>query len=532
MQLSFSLAFIAGLVSFLSPCVLPLVPAYIGYMGGRVTNTVAAQTGGTSLVISPTLGSRFSTFLHGLAFVGGFTFVFVAIGLLSTAFASQIGRQNIVAFTNIVGRAGGLLIIFFGLHFMGVLPSFFNRILARRSLLHSPLIAVIAALLLALALYWIFEDWLFAAPLLVLFALWLVLGGAFTQPEGFWVKAIEFIQRALYTDTRRQMVAQGHQSYSGSAIMGVVFSAGWTPCIGPIYGSILTLAAVGGDVSTAGTLLLAYSLGLGIPFLVAAFLLDGAQGILRQLQRHLHKIELVSGAFLIVIGVLVASGRLQLLSQNFATQFADFSYNLEECVVQLNQGEIALGGFVSCATNPDTPTAATTDVETASTAAATQPAEIPSIVDVAASAPEAVEVGLEVGKLAPSFTTRTDTGEPFTLANQRGKVVLLNFWATWCGPCRVEMPEFQAAYATHSEQDFTIVGVNNAETLDQISAFRQEFGLSFPLLLDEDAAIQEQYAVLSYPSTFVIDRNGVIVTQHYGALTAEQIAALVADALA
>src|SRR5215213_6975043 len=99
MQLSFSLALIAGLVSFLSPCVLPLVPAYIGYMGGRVTNTVAAQTGGSTVIVRPTLGSRFSTLLHGLAFVGGFTFVFVAIGLLSTAFASQIGRQNIVAFT-------------------------------------------------------------------------------------------------------------------------------------------------------------------------------------------------------------------------------------------------------------------------------------------------------------------------------------------------------------------------------------------------------------------------------------------------
>ena len=123
--------------------------------------------------------------------------------------------------------------------------------------------------------------------------------------------------------------------------MGVIFSAGWTPCIGPIYGSILTMAAMGGDVATAGSLLLAYSLGLGIPFVAAAFLLDGAQGILRHLQRHLHKIELVSGAFLVLIGVLVASGRLQDLSQNFATQFADFSYNLEDCVDQAQPGQIS-----------------------------------------------------------------------------------------------------------------------------------------------------------------------------------------------
>lgn len=524
MQLSFSLAFIAGLVSFLSPCVLPLVPAYIGYMGGRVTNTVAAQTGGAGTLAIPTLGSRFSTLMHGVAFVGGFTFVFVAIGLLGTAFASQIGRQNIVLFTNIIGRAGGLLIIFFGLHFMGVLPSFFRRVLERRQMLNSPLIAVVAGLLVGLALYWVFEDWLFAAPLFVLFALWLVLGGAFTKPETFWVNAINLVQRALYTDTRRQMVAQGHQSYSGSAIMGVVFSAGWTPCIGPIYGAILTMALGGADVANAGLLLLAYSLGLGIPFLFTAFLLDGAQGILRHLQRHLHKIELVSGAFLIVIGVLVASGRLQMLSQNFATQFADFSYNLEECVVKLNRGEIVLGEFVGCVNEASTPAAAALPtVETVS--AATQANTILSETSTNG-------IGLDVGQIAPNFTTTTDEGESFALAEQRGKVVLLNFWATWCGPCRVEMPAFEAAYSAYAEEGLAVIGVNNAETLAQISSFREGFGLSFPLLLDEDAAIQEQYAVLNYPSTFVIDRDGVIVAQHYGALTAEQIAALVADALA
>src|SRR5690349_263844 len=116
MQLSFSLALIAGLVSFLSPCVLPLVPAYIGYMGGRVTNTVAAQatSSGATITVKPFLGRRFSTVLHGIAFVAGFTFVFVALGLLGTAFVNVIGRGNVNVVTGIIGRAGGLLIIFFG----------------------------------------------------------------------------------------------------------------------------------------------------------------------------------------------------------------------------------------------------------------------------------------------------------------------------------------------------------------------------------------------------------------------------------
>ena len=527
MQITFSLALIAGLVSFLSPCVLPLVPAYIGYMGGRVTNTVAAQTSGARIMVRPTLGSRFSTLLHGLAFVGGFTFVFVALGLLGTAFASQIGRGNISAVINIIGRAGGLLIILFGFHFMGVLPSLFNRLMADPQRMRSPFVSLAAAGVIALTLLWIFEDGLLAAPFFILLLLWFFLGGAFTQPVAFWTRAIQLIQRALYTDTRRQMVAQGHQSYAGSAIMGVVFSAGWTPCIGPIYGSILTMAALGGDIATAGSLLLAYSLGLGIPFLITAFMLDGVQGILRHLQRHLHKIELVSGAFLVLIGVLVASGQLQSLSQNFATQFADFSYNLEECVVELNAGEITLGEFIGCVNGTGTEAAP----ETAATTILPAALEVPEILDLAASAPESRKVGLEVGKVAPGFISSTDTGAAFNLADQRGKIVVLNFWATWCGPCRVEMPEFQQAFSEHGSEDFVVVGVNNAESASQIQAFRDEFALSFPLVLDEDARIQEQYAILSYPSTFVLDVNGVILTQHYGPLTAAQIDTLVEQAL-
>ncbi|MEO8395105.1 MAG: cytochrome c biogenesis protein CcdA [Chloroflexota bacterium] len=535
MQLSFSLALIAGFVSFLSPCVLPLVPAYIGYMSGRVTNTVAAQANfGATVTVKPFLGRRFSTMLHGMAFVAGFTFVFVAVGLLSTAFVSVIGRGNVNVVTGIIGRAGGLLIILFGLHFMGVLPSVFNRILAHPQRLTSPLIGMVAMVIIFTSLLWIFEDGLFALPFFAIFLLWLFLGGAFTRSERFWTKTILWLQRVLYADTRRQMVAQGHQSYAGSAIMGVIFSAGWTPCIGPIYGAILTLAARGGDVATAGTLLLAYSLGLGIPFLAAAFLLDQTQIILKHLQRHLHKIELVSGAFLVLVGVLVASGSLQLLSQNFANQFADFSANLEHCVIGVYQGEIPAGNFGLCMNSPTA--TAEPQVVIAPTAAAPVLDSAPSIFEIADSSaaqaqPPGREIGLEIGKVAPGFSTTTDQGAAFKLADLRGKVVILNFWATWCGPCRVEMPEFQKAYASKAGQGFTIVGVNNAEAVDVVAGFRDELKLTFPLLMDTDGHLQDLYGINAYPSTYVLNRDGVIVNLHFGPLTAEQIADLVNQAL-
>ena len=122
-QVTLWLAFIAGLVSFISPCVLPLVPAYVGYMGGRMTSSVSnvALAGGGGQVAVIGAGQRLLTLIHSLFFVAGFSLVFVGIGLFSTAFISVIGGQNIGTLTDLIGRIGGVIIIFFGLHFSGLL---------------------------------------------------------------------------------------------------------------------------------------------------------------------------------------------------------------------------------------------------------------------------------------------------------------------------------------------------------------------------------------------------------------------------
>lgn len=531
MSVTFSLAFIAGLVSFLSPCVLPLVPAYIGYMGGRVTNTVAAQVGGAAVMTRPTLASRFSTVSHGVAFVLGFTLVFVSIGLLTTAFINVVGRGNVAAITDVISRAGGVVIIFFGLHFMGVIPALLRRMQRNAAIMTSPLTGIVFGVLATALLLWALIDPLIALPFIAMLGLWLFLGGAFTQPQAFWTNTITRLQGMLYADTRREMVASGHQNYWTSLVMGVVFSAGWTPCIGPIYGSILTMAATGGSPSEAGAMLAAYSLGLGIPFLLTALLLDSAQTVLRRLQRHIRKIQLVSGTFLVLIGVLVASGNMQRLSQNFANTFADFSYNLEECVIRLTDGELALGQLLDCA-NGNLPAEDTAVVPAATAPTVSDLAEsAPGITDLAASS-DTVPVGLQIGNLAPDFETVDDSGNPFRLSDERGKVVLLNFWGTWCAPCRVEMPEFEQAYDDYKAQGFTIIGVNNGETRDAITAFRAEMGVTFPLVLDASFAIQDLYAVTAFPTTFVIGRDGAIMTYRYGALTAAEIEQFVTDALA
>jgi cytochrome c-type biogenesis protein len=156
------------------------------------------------------------------------------------------------------------------------------------------------------------------------------------------------LNAAFYADTRRQINPNEQHGFAGSFFMGVVFSAGWTPCIGPIYGGILTMAASGGSVTAAGSQLIAYSLGLGIPFLLAALMMDGAQVFLRRLQRHMRTIKLVSGALLLIIGIAVASGTVQEISRNFAGQFADFSYQLEDCALRVFEGDLAIGEFGDC----------------------------------------------------------------------------------------------------------------------------------------------------------------------------------------
>lgn len=540
MEPTLPLAFIAGLISFISPCVLPLVPAYVGYMGGRITHSVALFGGATI-----TGSQRWATFTHSLFFVAGFAFVFVSLGLLSTAFVSVIGGDNISAVTNLIGRIGGVVIIFFGLHYMGILPLLFARVRSNEQLINSPLLSVGFTLLGGALILWAFNGsvlfwdsplmehatWVPLLGLIVLavFGLWLLLDAAFTHPARFWQNLIDRLNNALYADTRRQMHIDANGGYSSSALMGVVFSAGWTPCIGPVYGSVLMMAAGGGDIAQAGVLLATYSLGLGIPFMITALALDRVHIGIRRLSRYMRSIELVAGGFLVLIGILVASGRLQSLSQQFsAGQFAEFTAQMETAVIDaLNLQPVEVGEQAAVIENTAIPNPAAVQPRPSSQAASTPVPQLSSIIELAEHSGPVV--GVAIGNIAPDFETVSDTGQPVRLSDYRGQVVLLNFWATWCGPCRVEMPEFQRI---HEEGDITILAVNNGESAATVQSFRQELGLSFPLLMDEKADIQLRYNIRSYPSTYIIGRDGTILDVHYGALTAKDIDRLVSTALA
>ena len=553
------LALLAGFVSFISPCVLPLVPAYVGYMSGHATNAAGDRQRG-----------KFSTFLHGLFFVLGFTFFFVGFGLLTAKFSQTLADLGIDIPT-ILTRLGGVAVIFFGLYVMKLLDPVFRRGLKLAERMKTnPVLGifftlVVSAILLAY-LFWVFEtyaelpvlvDWIGGAaeepsvlPIILpffTFLLFPLMGFFFHKPlrdaasvGEFWYEWITWLQTALVMDTRK-LDAPASTGYIGSGAMGIVFAAGWTPCIGPIYGSVLTLAsdsAVSGDsLAPAAGMLTAYSLGLGMPFLVMALGLNQMTGLMKGLKRNMRKVEYASGALLILIGVLILSGRLEEFSRQFGTEgeLGELSTNLEACTAGVATGRINAGSWPGCV-GGDAPKLFDRIVF-ASVNKTVAAEEIPDLAAVSQMAEDdnriftvdpdfdydSVEVGLEVGDLAPDFMTVTPDGEEVSLSDFRGDVVLLNFWATWCGPCRVEMPEFQSVYDQLNPRGFNIIAVDFLEGPERVAEFAGELELSFPVVMDESGAINDMYKIGQYPTSYVVDGHGVIVARHAGIFGGSQV---------
>jgi peroxiredoxin len=139
--------------------------------------------------------------------------------------------------------------------------------------------------------------------------------------------------------------------------------------------------------------------------------------------------------------------------------------------------------------------------------------------------PDDLPVAPELGALAPDFTLETPDGETYTLSDFRGQPVLVNMWATWCGPCRLEMPAIQATYEARQDEGFVVLAVNHTDT-DTVPAmveFGEELGLTFPLLVDPGSQIQKAYQVRAYPSSFFVDEEGIVQTVHFGPMTEGQL---------
>ena len=221
--MSAAVAFAAGLLSFLSPCVLPLIPSYVGFLTGMSVEE-AEQRRGTAV-------------LHGLWFVAGFSLVFVLLGAAASAVGHLLRDYQVW-----LGRAGGVLLILFGIYLLGV---FRPAVLMR--------------------------EW-------------------------------------------RIQLAHKPLGYFGSAVVGFTFGAAWTPCIGPILGGILTLAATQTGLGQGMGLLAIYALGLAIPFLVTALALDRFLVWFQRFRPYIVWVDRIAGGMLIVLGILLVTDSFTLLA--------------------------------------------------------------------------------------------------------------------------------------------------------------------------------------------------------------------------
>lgn len=226
-RVTLGLAFLAGLASFLSPCVFSLVPAYVGYLGGRAAGGEASGS------------NRWVTFTHGLAFVLGFSLVFVGLGVAASAAGGLLYDARAY-----LAKIGGVVVVIFGLHMIGI----------------------------------------------------------------FRIRFLEYDAR-VHTNPSRKW------GYLSSALLGVFFSAGWSPCVGPVLGTILTLAVNGGSPTLGAQLLSAYSAGLAIPFLFAALGIGWVSAALRKYGKAMHYIEIGMGVVLVIVGIMLFAGVFELLAR-------------------------------------------------------------------------------------------------------------------------------------------------------------------------------------------------------------------------
>jgi len=134
-----------------------------------------------------------------------------------------------------------------------------------------------------------------------------------------------------------------------------------------------------------------------------------------------------------------------------------------------------------------------------------------------------------VGAPAPDFTLQSLDGQAVALSDYRGQVVLLNFWATWCEPCKLEMPAFDEVQQSAGPQGLQVLAVNFDEPAAEVQAFQDKLGLTFPLLLDPGAVVQRLYRVVGYPTSYWIDREGQVAAMHVGVMSERQLADYLTD---
>lgn len=420
--------FFQGLLSFFSPCVLPLVPLYISYFSG------GAKTVDEDGTIHYPRGRIMA---HTFAFVLGISATFFLLGFGFTALGQFFSGKG-----SLFATISGIIMILFGLYQLGI----FGR--------H------------------------------------------------------EKLDREVRLPFRLDRLAMSPLT---AFLLGFTFSFAWTPCVGPVLSSVLLMAGSAGTSLKGFFLIAVYTLGFILPFLAVGLFTGTVLDFFKKHRNVVRYTVKIGAVLMILMGVMTLTGFMNGIS-GYLSGFGDG---------QQQQTDVQ-------ETNP---TAETPGTETPG-------AETPGT-ETTAAAQEASDSASDSDKVsAPDFVLTDQYGNTHTLSDYKGKTVFLNFWATWCPPCRSEMPEIQSLYEKYgnNEEDLIVLGVATPSVgqetdADGIADFLSENGYTFPVVMDYFGAFSSQYGIRAYPTTFMIAADGTVYGYVEGALTGEMMESIVSQTM-
>lgn len=426
--------FLQGLLSFFSPCVLPLLPLYIGYLSGGTA--VKGEDGRMHYKQSKVL-------LHTVFFVTGVSFAFFLLGLGVSAVGGFFHSYQAM-----FARIGGILVMLFGLYQMGI------------------------------------------------FGISSVLGKEHRLPFRLDRFAMSPVTALL---------------------MGFTFSFAWTPCVGPALTSVLLMAASAATKAQGFVLIGVYTMGFVLPFLFVGLFTTQLLELFKKCRGVVQYTVKIGGILMVLMGILMFTGKMNdvtgYLSRISGTQVSQ-TESMEESTVPEKAEADNEGG----STEPGTGGSESTTAEEASgeTAADARPV-IPAV----------------------DFELEDQYGNIHRLEDYRGKTIFLNFWATWCPPCKAEMPDIQKLYeksSTEGEDAVIVLGVaapnmGQEGSEEEIAAFMEKKGYTYPVLMDTEGELFASYGIMSFPTTFMIDRDGNVFGYVSGMLSADMMDSIVRQTL-
>ena len=426
--------FLQGLLSFFSPCVLPLLPLYIGYLSGGTA--VKGEDGRMHYKQSKVL-------LHTVFFVTGVSFAFFLLGLGVSAVGGFFHSYQAM-----FARIGGILVMLFGLYQMGI------------------------------------------------FGISSVLGKEHRLPFRLDRFAMSPVTALL---------------------MGFTFSFAWTPCVGPALTSVLLMAASAATKAQGFVLIGVYTMGFVLPFLFVGLFTTQLLELFKKYRGVVQYTVKIGGILMVLMGILMFTGKMNdvtgYLSRISGTQVSQTESMEESTVLEKAEADNEGGS-----TEPGTGGSESTTAEEPSgeTAADARPV-IPAV----------------------DFELEDQYGNIHRLEDYRGKTIFLNFWATWCPPCKAEMPDIQKLYeksATEGENAVIVLGVaapnmGQEGSEEEIAAFMEEKGYTYPVLMDTEGELFASYGIMSFPTTFMIDRDGNVFGYVSGMLSADMMDSIVRQTL-